>query len=519
MIIDKVEINKFRGFKSVEFSLGEYVTLIAGQNGTQKSTLLGILTQTFTIPRSGHVFSSESPLTGGTFRSAFRDKFRLSPDLDVAGEHLWTLFFNDHHLHQDIDQDGRFTVESITRKINGKDTVRFWQKGKRDAGSGYVQLPVIFLSLKRLIPIAEAGDFKVNNIVLTCEERSWFSKNYNKILLTRDEFKSMDYLVSDAKNTIGVTTNHYDWNSNSAGQDNVGRILLAVMSFQRLKDNYPEDYKGGVIAIDEIDATLYPGSQVKLFDFMQSCSKDLNLQFIATTHSLHFLEKLYMLKNTNGRESHFQTIYLKKIDGNIVVEENPDYESMVHDLNVSIGLLDKPKRISIYTEDPECRHFLKALLGRKYSNLDFSLVRLGCNNYIQLGRQKVESFSYPNSIVVLDGDARKSVNKAKLKNYICLPGERNPETELASFLLNLSDKSPFWREKVSGYSKQVCFRDYDFEDISTCRKKAKAWYNQQLDSGVWGQQASCLFKYFLRTIPNEKSEFLNKFDTLHRLMN
>ena len=54
MIIDKVEINKFRGFKSVEFSLGEYVTLIAGQNGTQKSTLLGILTQTFTTVSYTH---------------------------------------------------------------------------------------------------------------------------------------------------------------------------------------------------------------------------------------------------------------------------------------------------------------------------------------------------------------------------------------------------------------------------------------------------------------------------------
>ncbi|TOD07132.1 9-O-acetyl-N-acetylneuraminate esterase, partial [Vibrio parahaemolyticus] len=63
MIINKVHIEKFRGFENVDFSLGEHVTLIAGQNGTQKSTLLGILSQTFTIPRKDHPFSNEKPLT------------------------------------------------------------------------------------------------------------------------------------------------------------------------------------------------------------------------------------------------------------------------------------------------------------------------------------------------------------------------------------------------------------------------------------------------------------------------
>ncbi|PTT29272.1 AAA family ATPase, partial [Aeromonas sp. HMWF017] len=79
MIVDKIKIEKFRGFENVEFSLGENLTLIAGQNGTQKSTLLGILTQTFTIPNANHPFSNERPLSGGSYRSAFQDKFRLSP--------------------------------------------------------------------------------------------------------------------------------------------------------------------------------------------------------------------------------------------------------------------------------------------------------------------------------------------------------------------------------------------------------------------------------------------------------
>jgi len=519
MIIKKVEIAKFRGFKDVGFSLGEYITLIAGQNGTQKSTLLGVLTQTFTIPNNEHAFSNESPLTGGTFRSAFQDKFRLSPALDAAGSHLWTLFFHDHNIHPDIDESGGFTVESIPRnaKASGaKKGIRFWQKGKRDAGSGYVQIPVIFLSLKRLIPIAEAGFFKKNNISLTSQEKDWFSKQYNKILLSMDSFQEIDYLHSHSKNTLGVTTDYYDWNTNSAGQDNISRILLAFISFQRLKDNFPSEYKGGILAIDEIDATLYPGSQIKLIDFLTSHCKRLDVQVVATTHSLHAIDKVYGLKNSKGRSSQFSIIYLKKVDRAVVADENPDYSSIVNNLNVSIGKSLNARKFCVYTEDSECVHFVKALIGRKYPNLHFPDIKLGCGNLIQLGKKKVESFSYPNSIVVLDGDAKKEVRKSKLKNYICLPGDRPPEVMLAEFLSGLPDKSPFWEEKCQGYSKQVCFVDYDLDDILSCRTKAKNWYNQQLNSDAWGRQAATLFRYFLKSIPREKENFLTAFDSVYR---
>ena len=49
MIIDKIHITKFHGFKDVGFKLGSNLTIIAGQNGTQKTTLLGIMSQTFTL--------------------------------------------------------------------------------------------------------------------------------------------------------------------------------------------------------------------------------------------------------------------------------------------------------------------------------------------------------------------------------------------------------------------------------------------------------------------------------------
>lgn len=331
MIIDKVDIERFRAFENASFTLGEWVTLIAGQNGTQKSTLLGMLSQPFTITDSSHPLYGEQPLSGDNFRSAFKDKFRLSPIFDKPKEHEWTL-----HLKNDARP---FTLQSMPRsRESGK--IRFWRKGDRSAGSGYIQLPVIYLSLKRLIPLGEEDDkktFTSEDIVLTQVEKEWFSFHYKKIMINHSEnLSSIDFVKSPNKQTIGVSTESYDWNTNSAGQDNIGKILLAILSFKRLKEKYAEQYEGGLLAIDEIDATLYPGSQVKLLEFFITICKDYNIQVIATTHSLELLKKADEL--TRRKAKKFKIIYLKKQDSKILIDDNLEYDRILHNLNVSLGM-------------------------------------------------------------------------------------------------------------------------------------------------------------------------------------
>lgn len=515
MIIDKVEIKKFRGFEDTEFSLGSIITLIAGQNGTQKSTLLGMLTQTFSIAKE-HPFHLEKPLTGGTYKSAFQDKFRLSPTLDKPGEHEWAILFHNKKLHKDLDKEGRFTIQSIPRQKN--QGIRFWQKGTKGAGSGYIQLPVIFLSLKRLIPLAEAGKVEQVNIDLTEEEKKWFSEKYNEILINSDVHSEIQYLVSKNKNTLGVSTRYYDWNSNSAGQDNVGRILLALISFKRLKEKYSIDYNGGILAIDELDATLYPASQVMLLKKLSSICARLSVQVIATTHSIHAIEEIISAKNIKGRANQFNVVFLNKMDNKVIIDETPSLTEIMNNLKVQISGVLPQTKIPIYTEDEECRHFLKAILGRKYSNLNYVKITLGCGNLIQLGQKKVPSFTFPNSIVVLDGDAKKDLKNKKLKNYICLPGDLSPERMLANYLFNLSDGDSFWKVKNPSYSKQICFKEYKFEDICSDRDKAKKWYQEQLAYNVWGREASLAFKELLKNNTELKEDFIFRFNVIYQLV-
>lgn len=95
MLITKVHIEKFRGFHNQDLEVGSMLTAIAGQNGTQKSTLLGMITQPFTISDRKNPMYGEKPLCGGSYKSAFDEKFRLSPKFDLPKKHEWTLFFDD----------------------------------------------------------------------------------------------------------------------------------------------------------------------------------------------------------------------------------------------------------------------------------------------------------------------------------------------------------------------------------------------------------------------------------------
>lgn len=213
MLITKVHIEKFRGFINQGFEVGSMLTAIAGQNGTQKSTLLGMITQTFTLSKDKNPMGAEKPLCGGNYRSAFSDKFRLSPNFDQPGSHEWTLFFDDGN---------NYTIESFLR--SDTKTLRFWQKGMRGKGDGYKQFPTIFLSLKRVLPVAESGNVS-ESTVLTDKELSEFKKLHDKILITESNIIAASFLENTNKQTIGITTDRYDWNENSVGQDNISKIV------------------------------------------------------------------------------------------------------------------------------------------------------------------------------------------------------------------------------------------------------------------------------------------------------
>lgn len=519
MIIKDISIKKFRGFNNVDFELGFNLTAITGQNGTQKTTILGMLCQSFSITENENPMKNEKPLCGGTYISSFADKFKLSEEFDKVGEHEWTLNFCNPKIES-------YTIESIHRE-KSKGTIRFWKKGDKTKGSGYIQLPVIYLSLKRLIPIAEVNGLTENeDFVLTDDEIKFYKEHFNKILiLTReaDKIKSSKYLYSTNKQTLGASTDHYDWKSNSAGQDNLSKILLAILSFKRLKEKYGKDYNGGILAIDEIDATFYPGSQIKLIEYLIKFSSKFDIQIIFTTHSLTILENLSKLQEDKIRKDQIKTMFLLKEDGNVIIKNNVDYNFIQNHLNRSLTGKPINKKIDVYTEDKEGTIFIKSLLGNsKTKYLNFIDIPLGCGSLIQLAQKKIPSFTFPNSMIVLDGDVKKDkaqYNKVKkLKNILLLPLNQSPEQILAEYLNTLSDANELWGNIDSTYDHSICFEKYSIDEIFhgngnlKAREVAKKWFNDNLV--LWGRNANKVLNQWKKENIDEVKKFNHNFDTL-----
>ncbi|HMG82090.1 MAG TPA: AAA family ATPase [Ferruginibacter sp.] len=509
MIIKSVSIRKFRGFNDVNFNLGASLTVIAGQNGTQKTTLIGILSQPFSITDKENPLYGEKPLSGGNYRSSFAEKFKLSDSFDTPQNHEWTLNLND-------DKDPEYTVESIKR--DSATGIRFWKKGDRSKGSGYIQIPVIYLSLSRLFPIGEDASIDSSNeIMLTTDELKFYQTWHNKILIIPDiEMTSVDYLVSKQKNTLGANTSFYDWKMNSAGQDNIGKILLAIISFKRLKDKYQDDYKGGVLAIDELDTTLYPASQLKLIEALRKFSSQFKIQIVFTTHSLNILKQACEWDQDPKIPNQVRVIYLQKVDTTIKVIENISYEEIKNKLNVALSGKKEIRKIHVFTEDKEGEIFMRSLIKRKSSNLNFVDCSLGCDNLIELVRKDIVGFRFPESLIVLDGDVRNESSKMKRvndkKNFLILPGNKSPERLIAEFLHGLPDESLIWNNIYSGYTKQFVFKDYSLKEIQANREKAKDWFNSQKQ--YWGRNCSNIINHWIVANQADVNDFLNTFKNL-----
>lgn len=511
MLITKVHIEKFRGFNNQDFEVGSMLTAIAGQNGTQKSTLLGIITQTFTLGKDKNPMGSEKPLCGGSYRSAFGDKFRLSPKFDLPGTHEWTLSFN----------NGRdYTIESSLR--SDSKTLRFWQKGMRGKGDGYIQYPTIFLSLKRVLPVAESGNVS-ESLLLSEQELTEFKKLHNTILITEANIKSASFLENVNKQTIGITTDKYDWNENSVGQDNLSKIILALFSFKRLKEKYPAEYKGGILAIDELDATMYPASQKQLLKALRTYSSKLNLQIFFTTHSLSLLESIDdLIVECSQKEitkKQVKLIYLKRQDENIIINDKASFRNITLNLQVIQGKVKPVYKIPVYTEDKENIVFAKHLLRGKTSLLKFIDIDFSGACLISLVSKKVPAFIEPEAIVIVDGDVRKEINKmksiAKANNILVLPTNMSPEQLTATFLHDLSDSDGLWENIAEGYCKQVCFRDYCLTDILHDRTKAKEWFRRELPS--WGRNASKVLTPLFNEYKEDRNEFVSEFEEMMKL--
>lgn len=537
MIIKSVEINKFRSFDNQSFKMGKYITALAGRNATQKTTLLGMIGQPFTISQKDHPLYGCQTIDGYNFRSQFKDKFKLSQIFDVAGMHNWTLNFYNKNYYV----NNRLELKSIPRPLKtNPNAIRFWNAESKSKGSGYVQLPVYFLSLSRLFPIGETGKTKSIDIKLSVEENDYFIKNYRNILSIQSQSNANAVMEkADAKKIfVGVNDDVHDVFTNSAGESNIGKIILAVLSFKRLKEQFGTNYKGGMLLIDELDATLYGYSQIKLIEYLYQSAKKFKIQIVFTTHSPLILEKVGLLQkqekknaqrngintnipnyNYNSEIVYLKPIYEKNLEGAIVrkvkcenIRSVKELKRILNDINLEPTLISQD--LHVYIEDERAKSFLEFLL-KNYLKVNINNylnifdVNLGFTNYLQLYSKKIPEFM--NSVIILDHDVSKKASPAQKetidqsKNIILLPDD--VEKGMFNLLKDPTVYSQFENElNEIQMNYDTCFRDFPLNEYKSLEYKQWFKYVEDIVKDV-----NILFKFWLEHNKESANEFIDKF--------
>jgi AAA15 family ATPase/GTPase len=479
------------------FNLGDNLTAIIGQNGTMKSTLLGMIAEPFRFEEPKD--SNEKPfktIDGKNFQLKFSDAFKFSDGsngLERAGCHVWIA-----HINASVYSKERYRAKTIARTNKEKNDIRTWSGEGKGKGEKHAQLPVIYLSLKRLVPIGEERSVQHKPIDLTTDERDWFEKYHKKILLLQQNMKDAELVNSRNKTTLGFVTERYDSLTNSSGQDNVGKILMSVLSFSRLKQKLDKDYKGALLLIDEIDATLYPAAQKQLIKALMKFSHEYNLQIVFTTHSTEVTEVLY----DERYQRQCKILYLEARDDEVVIHENLSLSNVLAHLRAET-IAENLKKINVFTEDDVARIFARNLLPKGMSKkLNFMKVCLGSGELGNL--HKVGLNDFRKGIIVYDGDVNIKRSPFKSKNSVSLPGGLLPEKVFFVFLKSLFENDEFWGKLPGEYSKQICFSGYE-SCSNPDKEQAKDWFKAQKSN--FGRSCSKLFTRWKKSNPKALEQF------------
>lgn len=487
MRFNKVVIHSFRRFLEDEVHLGNKITAIAGNNGTGKSTVLGILANSSQL-------SGYKTYLGKAFRGEFSELFSGSPEHDATGQKM-ELFYSCHGVDDSVEfrtawQDKKTRFRLIPKKVFADGSIT----------ESKLESPVIYLGLSRLYPVGEARRKMLTRRVQKWdseEDGKWFEEKHRWILGSWEDFKSVSQFGITGlsrKAGTGIETKTYGPAANSSGQDNLGQILLSVLSMKKLKRELGADWDGGLLIVDEIDATLHPAAQLRLLDLLLKESGKVGFQTVFTTHSTVILERLAGITQHNRQDvqNDVEVIYLTDANKKLKIVRNPTWPQMENDLLVRSAPMSDV-RVGVFCEDAEARWFASGLLKMRHPQLfcqvDFVDATFGCKELMNL---YAHDFAYiKNRIVVFDGDVTENEIKERVpeslmksgKNIVVLPGNgKSPEKVVFEYLSGLDDESGLLEGLLLyGFTLRVLNDEGPFSQRysgkATERERFKDWFN------------------------------------------
>lgn len=450
--VKRMTIKNFRKLHELEdITFGNKISVISGINGLGKSNILSILSSLFGV--SNHRY------TGGNFQPEFYEYFHISQDenfedydvfIEVSADSDYTfskrMSFNDYtgsnrgiriipRTTNYFSPDPNTTLKSIN--LDNK------EKGIKVGPDSRIGIPSVFVSLSRLFPIGEtkAIEKKVakNNKLIKNDIYKKYIEWYNAVLPNSINIDETEIAITSKevgeinRQTIYLPIENSRFNTQSIGQDNLGNIISALIDIYIYKEENKESYDGAVLCIDEVDSSLHPSAQIRLFKLLDNLSNQLSLQIFVSSHALPILEEI--TKKTANNPEDYQLVYLKgKINPyNTVINDFDTLKSHLYDEVNSI----EPE-VKIYCEDQETERLFKLLIKTaKDIGLDSNFARYSIIP-IHLGADQLltasKNDSYFESVgIILDGDARSKNKKLTIEEYIA-------DTKISSGLTTRSMK-------------------------------------------------------------------------------
>ncbi|HAR6172074.1 AAA family ATPase [Staphylococcus pseudintermedius] len=427
---DTLSIKKFRKIENQTIHLSKKINVFSGQNGVGKSNLMSLIATSFG--------KSKSRIGRGSFQPEFYDYFTIPSEenyrdyysyIKVVPDDQTGDFIQKRHGFKDDSVNGR-GIRIIPRSTNyyssnqkiktvSQKTNEIYSIGD----SARIPLPTIFLSLSRLYPV---GETELSKKTIRSRNKlfqngsikkyiEWYNfvlpgsiLEGNKVIILDKSKIESDGIYIAPKSTTESTQ--------SIGQDNLRAIINALVDFHNLKELAPEKYYGGILCIDEVDASLHPSAQLRLLNLLNLLSEELKIQVFLTTHSLTILEKIISWRNMNPKD--YNLIYLiDPIEPKI--QYIGSYEALKADL-LDERIKHRPN-VKVYCED-EVAKFLIDEFKNAYrtlypmeeiiDNYEIVPVYLGANQLTKLP----EHDSHFNKVgIILDGDAKTKSQKLLYK--------------------------------------------------------------------------------------------------------
>lgn len=516
-----IDTPPFRKLKKITIPFAERLTLIAGHNGIGKSTILALVANGSGLSRATHRTYMGRPFQGHLneiiyldYNSEFLEKKGELPDpfleYELNGANLTKRCALTKRTIPSRTKGPKLEVRVVPRNFPLADSNFSIPNSELEVGvAGKVPIPTIYLGMTRMLPVGESDPDSVENVIddtIDPSDAVFITEFVNKVIGFNTSKSSNEITTQSIKGTKKVNkhpTYSHSPKSISLGQDSLSSIATAFASFRKIKREQGDDYPGGLLVIDELDAGFHPHAQQKLLDRVRWAAKLLNVQVIATTHSLCLIEAVHPENNPIGGKGTYTDSVIYIMDTtNPYVADDISLQEIQQDMALTPPEpAPKParKELKIYLEDAEADFFLKYLLkpglkrkinaecGAKLTPIPISV---GCDNL--QGLQKFDSH-FKKVLIVVDADATVKKGPAALKNVVKLPGEQlngekgmSPERTIYEFAKTLSEDNDLYPnsrailKKSRVTSDQIRNNLLDTDTNIKERESAKKWMRNKL---------------------------------------